>query len=137
MSANYRPENDGGFFDSATHAAAGTPEGSTPSDESALRYQARQAIASGRLPGARPTGVWGGPGSGAGCGICGKPLARDGLGFELEFRAGDADVPQLHHMHIPCFAAWEFECHSFLQASGEKGTISIHDRAELNTGGAD
>lgn len=137
MSTNYRPENDGGFFDSQQLAAAGTSRGSTPGDESALRYQAREGIACGRVPGARPTGVWGGPGSGACCGICGEPVARDGLGFELEFRAGDADAPQLHHMHIPCFAAWEFESQSFLQASGEEGTIPIYDRAAPDLGGAD
>ena len=92
-------------------------------DDHALRQQARDAIMAGRLPARSPTGVWGGPGTGKNCAVCGQVVGKDRLGFEVEF-AEDAGVPELHHVHVWCFAAWEFECRSFLPAAADNGTIS-------------
>jgi hypothetical protein len=53
--------------------------------------------------------MWGGPGVGASCVICDKPVERDEVEFELEFApdGGDPD-PRNYHVHVRCFAAWEF-----------------------------
>jgi hypothetical protein len=79
-------------------------------DEPLLREKARTAIQQGRLPSRRPDRTWGGPGVGAPCSICDLPVMKDQLEFEIEF-AHDGDSPGLDtfHVHVRCFAAWEFE----------------------------
>jgi hypothetical protein len=54
--------------------------------------------------------AWGGPGVGVACAICNVPVGADEAEFEIGF-SQDGDDPGLHkyHVHIPCFAAWEFE----------------------------
>jgi hypothetical protein len=79
-------------------------------DESLLREKARAAIRDGKLPDRKPTRTWGGPGVGAECAVCGVPVTVDEMEFEVQF-ARDGDNPGLdkYHVHIRCFAAWEFE----------------------------
>jgi hypothetical protein len=79
-------------------------------DEPRLREQARAVIQSGKLPSRNPDRTWGGPGVGATCSVCEKPVTKDQLEFEVQF-ARDGDNPGLDkfHVHIRCFAAWEFE----------------------------
>ena len=79
-------------------------------DELRLREQARTAIQNGKLPSHAPDRTWGGPGVGATCSVCEKPVAKDQLEFEVQF-ARDGDNPGLDkfHVHIRCFAASEFE----------------------------
>jgi hypothetical protein len=79
-------------------------------DEEILRDQARAVVQSGKLPARAPDRTWGGPGVGAGCAVCGVPVTRDEMEFEIQF-ARDGDNPGLDkfHVHIRCFAAWEFE----------------------------
>lgn len=79
-------------------------------DESTLREKAREGIQSGTLPNGQPDRMWGGPGVGASCMICSERVKRDELEFEIEF-ARDGDDPGLntYHVHIRCFAAWQFE----------------------------
>jgi hypothetical protein len=86
-------------------------------DEVWLRQRAREAIQQGRLPGRRPMRMWGGPGSGGDCRICGKSLKDDEMELELEFSASDGDNPAVH---LPCFAAWEFELKSTTEIKGPK-----------------
>jgi hypothetical protein len=76
-------------------------------DEVRLREQARAVVQSGKLPSRRPDRTWGGPGVGA---VCEQPAASDQMEFEIQF-ARDGDSPGLDkfHVHIRCFAAWEFE----------------------------
>jgi hypothetical protein len=80
------------------------------SDECALRDKAREVVQAGRLPNRRPDRTWGGPGVGADCAICSVPVKSDEVEFEIEFGRNDDD-PDLekYHVHIRCFAAWEFE----------------------------
>lgn len=96
--------------------------------ETALRQKARDAIAAGRLPTRSPTGVWGGPGTGKSCAVCAQVIGGDGLGFELEFEADGGGEREVHNVHIWCFAAWEFECRSLLQAADDNGTITGRER---------
>jgi len=79
-------------------------------DEARLREQARAGIQSGKLPSRTPDRTWGGPGVGAECSVCGRPVTKTELEFEIQF-ARDGDNPGLDkfHVHIRCFAAWEFE----------------------------
>ena len=91
--------------------------------------KARAAIHAGMLPGRNHVSVWGGPGSGGSCAVCGSTVPGDGLGFELEFRDAMGRL-ELRYVHIPCFAAWDLECRSLLQADGNTCTISDRERVE-------
>jgi hypothetical protein len=79
-------------------------------DEPVLREKARIAIRGGKIPARRPDRTWGGPGIGALCTVCDLPIGKEQLEFEIQF-ARDGDDPGLdkYHVHIRCFAAWEFE----------------------------
>jgi hypothetical protein len=79
-------------------------------DEKTLRDKARAAIRGGKLPRRAPDRTWGGPGVGAGCAVCGRPVTTGEMEFEIRF-AHDGGSPGLEkfHVHIRCFAAWEFE----------------------------
>ena len=81
-----------------------------PDEQLRLRDQAHAVIQSGKLPSRAPDRAWGGLGGGASCSVCEKPVTKDELEFEIEF-AHDGDNPGLDkfHVHIRCFAAWEFE----------------------------
>ena len=79
-------------------------------DEKSLREKARVVIKNGKVPSRRPDRTWGGPGVGATCVVCDVPVTKDQLEFEIQF-AHDGDNPGVdnHHVHVRCFAAWEFE----------------------------
>jgi hypothetical protein len=79
-------------------------------DEQLVRAKVREVLKAGKLPNRRPDRTWGGPGVGAACTICGLPVTNAQLEFEIEF-ARDSDFPGLdmYHVHVRCFAAWEFE----------------------------
>jgi hypothetical protein len=87
-----------------------TRERSQMNDECTLRDKARAVIQGGKLPNRHPDRMWGGPGVGAHCTICSAPVKRDELEFEIEFaRDGDDPAASTYHVHIRCFAAWQFE----------------------------
>jgi hypothetical protein len=79
-------------------------------DEPMLRQKAREAVRTGKLPARHPDRTWGGPGVGAPCTICELPVTKDQMELEIQF-AHDGAVPGLDkfHVHVRCFAAWEFE----------------------------
>ena len=82
-------------------------------DERALREKAREVIQAGKLPNRRPDRMWGGPGAGADCTICGVPVKPGEVEFEIEFaRGGDDRCLDQYHVHVRCLAAWEFERHN-------------------------
>jgi hypothetical protein len=78
-------------------------------DDQALREKARRVLRAGKLPNRRPDRTWGGVGVGAPCAVCDLPVEHDQREFEIEF-ARHRDNPGLdkYHVHIRCFAAWEF-----------------------------
>jgi hypothetical protein len=78
------------------------------SDEARLREQAREALESGRIPGGVQDRTWGGPGVGADCSVCGRPIRTDEIEFAIQF-AFDGSWLDKYHVHTRCFAAWEFE----------------------------
>jgi hypothetical protein len=79
-------------------------------DENDIRANARAVVLAGRLPSRRPDRTWGGPGVGAPCTVCELSVEPSQMEFEIQF-AWDGDNPGLdkYHLHIRCFAAWEFE----------------------------
>jgi hypothetical protein len=79
-------------------------------EEAILRRKAQEVIRTGKLPARRPDRTWGGPGVGARCAVCNDPVTKDELEFEIQFTI-DGGEPGLDkfHVHIRCFAAWEFE----------------------------
>ena len=79
-------------------------------DEQVFRAKARAAVESDKLPVRRPDRTWRGPGVGAACSVCDEPVTSHQLEFEIQF-SRDGDNPRLDkfHVHIRCFAAWEFE----------------------------
>ena len=82
-------------------------------DETALRTKAREAIRTGRMPSRRPDRTWGGPGVGVVCEVCGEAVTKDQLEMQVEFSRDGSSAPpaglEIFHIHVRCFAAWEFE----------------------------
>lgn len=78
-------------------------------DEDVLRAQARAVVQQGKLPARSPDRVWGGPGVGAPCSICGLPVTKTEKEFEVQFEQDGGGGLDKFHLHIRCFAAWEFE----------------------------
>ena len=82
----------------------------TVPDEPILRDKAREAIRTGKLPSRQPDRMWGGPGIGKFCTICGEPINWDQLELEIQFaRVGSSLGHDSYPVHVRCFAAWEFE----------------------------
>ena len=94
------------------------------SDEPGLRAQAREAIRSGKLPHRSAVRTFSGPGAGAVCEVCRGPVRPDEMEIELEFKGhltGQSSISEVlerlratsdghrYHLHLRCFAAWEFE----------------------------
>jgi hypothetical protein len=79
-------------------------------EEQALRAKVREVLQGGKLPNRSPDRTWGVAGVGAACAVCDVPVTPAQMEFEIEF-ARDGDNPGLDkfHVHIRCFAAWEFE----------------------------
>ena len=73
------------------------------------REKARLAVERGNLPGRPPDRTWGGLGAGAPCAVCELPVTKDEMEIEVEF-PHDGSEPGLekYHLHVLCFAAWEF-----------------------------
>ena len=80
-------------------------------DEPLLREQARTAVQNGKIPARSADRMWGGPGLGNDCAVCQRPITKDEMEFELEFATPTGDSPNLalFHLHVRCFAAYEFE----------------------------
>lgn len=78
--------------------------------EARLREQAQAAVKNGKLPARAPDQTWGGPGEGLECAVCQRPVTKNEMEFEIRF-AHDGDSPGIdnYHVHVRCFAAWEFE----------------------------
>ena len=75
-----------------------------------LREKARDAILTGRLPSRPADRMWGGPSVDSECAICGAPIDRFEMEYELEFGRGDDDLDiEKYRAHIRCVAAWECE----------------------------
>jgi len=80
------------------------------SDESLVRQQAREAIEAGRLPSHHPRRVWGGPGTGGCCAVCGHATEPHQIEFELDFGLDEESPSSVNYFaHSACFEAWKSE----------------------------
>jgi hypothetical protein len=109
---------------------AETPvDGAPPDDPVRRRALAKNALDSYRLPRHRPIRMWGGAGDGAACAVCMTPVSAQALGYEVEFADGDRGSV-IHHLHMPCYTAWEAECASVNDKTGPtNGQANGHDRS--------
>ena len=81
--------------------------------------------------------MWGGPAVGDDCTICGAPVVRDEMEFEIEFaRGGDGLGPEKHHLHIRCFEAWELERDDIALAAEGISSTDERDRRPRPSGAA-
>jgi hypothetical protein len=76
------------------------------SEDNHLREKARAIIRDGGLPNRSPNQVWGGPGTGARCAICGSLTTHDEVELEVEFSEGS---PGSYYFHLRCFSMLELE----------------------------
>jgi hypothetical protein len=87
-------------------------------DDQLLAEPAREAARGERLPDRAPDRMWGGPGSGAACGICGVCIEADETELEIEFkRHPEGALFDRYQVHVRCFGAWERERRSCRTAS--------------------
>ena len=120
-------------------SSAASPAGG----EAILRGGEGQAPGSA-LPERRPDGIWGGPGAGASCTICGAGVSRDEVELEIEFARGDGPGVDRYYVHVSCFAAWEAELRKaeavrvcgVLPGTGEKRQNGARDDNSLRRGRA-
>lgn len=78
-----------------------------------LRRKALAALHAGNLPRVPPVRTWGGNGSGDLCPVCGHAIEPEEKELEFEFAAaGTENAVRNLHLHIPCFAAFEFATES-------------------------
>jgi hypothetical protein len=79
-------------------------------DQAALHALAPGVLRSRKLPRRDPDRTSRGTGVGAPCIICEKPIAPDQMEHDLQFAYdGATPGPDKFHLHVPCFAAWQFE----------------------------
>ena len=78
-------------------------------DDPILREKARAAVQSGKLPARQPDRSWGGYGVGAACAICELPVTKQEVEFEIQYGDGHSPGIDEFHVHVRCFAAWDFE----------------------------
>lgn|SRR5215469_9123566 len=76
-------------------------------DDTALGACAGDAAKAGTLPEHPPERMWGGPGSGAPCRLCGKTVRENEAEFELEFPLEGGAGKANYHVHARCYTAWE------------------------------
>ncbi|MGH2448421.1 MAG: hypothetical protein ACRDFS_07445 [Chloroflexota bacterium] len=112
-------------------------------EDSVLRARAREAMKAANLPDRRPEGLWGGPGSGATCAVCGKTVGTGEVELELQFTSDQGPGAGSYHVHARCFAAWELERrnggsngHSLPQP-GNGGIMADRERNTTNQGERD
>ena len=78
-------------------------------EDQAVRAKVREVLQAGKLPNRRPDRSWGGSGDGPLRGM--RPtITYDQLEFKIQFAHDGANLGiDKYHVHVRCFAAWEFE----------------------------
>jgi hypothetical protein len=99
------------------------------SAESTLRAQARSLMEAEKVPNRPPDRIWGGPGVGTPCMVCGARVKSNEAELEVEWCDGTSTTNQ--HFHTRCFAALEAEIREREPAERPFGT-----GAQLESGSA-
>src|SRR5260370_42350769 len=95
-------------------------------DEGMLRDKARQAVEQRKLPNRPPDRLWGGPGVGAPCAVCDRPVDKAEMEFEIQFaRGGGTPYFDVFHVHTRCYAVSEFVRRSGVGSEGVAEQISV------------
>ncbi len=79
------------------------------SEDTLLRDKARKLIQGGNLPNGLPNRMWGGPGVGTPCMICGANVDQKDVALEVEFTCDDGVSASNHQFHVRCYSALELE----------------------------
>lgn len=84
-----------------------------------FRQKAREAIRTGQLPSGAPDRTFGDSGSGEACALCGEPVRRSQVGFEVEYDRTDTSAGlNRYELHLKCLKAWERERLNLAQRAG-------------------
>lgn len=103
-------------------------------EETGLRVKALEAIRTGKLPDRPPDRTWGGHGNGKDiCRICGNPLNKEDITFDLEYDGEATDGhPACYSVHLRCFNAWDLESQQRKKArASHRPSPPDHNRASL------
>ena len=92
-------------------------------DDHSLREKARELIRAGKLPSRAPDSLFGGPGTGAKCAICGAATAQSDMELEIEFDDPRSSNSDSYLVHQRCFSMLELEVQNVTS-----GTISVPKR---------
>lgn len=109
-------------------------------DDSVLPGRVRELMKVGKLPRHRPARLWGGPGSGESCDVCGKTIGTGELEMELQFTSEGGTGTGNYHAHARCLAVWERELQSGgtngrpLPEEGNVGIMAGRERDATNQG---
>lgn len=87
-----------------------------PDDD--LRAMARERIADGRLPILFPDTLHAGYGTGTTCDLCGQPIERHQIDYEVTDRRNGRSLS----LHLACHAIWQLECRAHSLHAGGGGT---------------
>ena len=103
--------------------AAFSLHGPSTMDEAIRLRQAREAIEQGRLPRRPSDRTQGALGTDAPCSVCGAPIGKKEVEFEVRFASVGVDPPRfdVHHFHARCFRAWEL---TRREMKGEDASVS-------------
>jgi hypothetical protein len=74
-----------------------------------------------QVPAEAPTRTWGGPGVGAPCSVCDLPVTKDEKEFKIQFEQDGGGGLDKFHVHIRCFAAWEFRAANIREVASAPG----------------
>jgi len=65
-----------------------------------------ETVEAGKVPDRRPDNTWAGRSGGGDCAICGSPVEREEMEYELEYvRNGPDRGVDTYRVHIRCFSA--------------------------------
>lgn len=78
-------------------------------DDHSLREKARELIKTGKLPSRAPDSLFGGPGTGAKCAICGASTNLSEMELEIEFDDPRTSNSDSYFVHQRCFSLLELE----------------------------
>ena len=99
-----------------------------------------ELITVGKLPKHRPSALWGGPGSGKSCAVCGKTIETGDVEMELQFTSEGGTGTANYHVHARCYAVWERERQNrdansdSLPRGDDGGIIPSRERNTTNRG---
>lgn len=104
--------------------------------ERALHARVCDLLRGGGLPARKPDRIWGGPGAGAECTVCGLPVTDDEIEMELEFLDSDGRGTSRHHLHLQCYAAFEAESRNAAATGAEPDGMPPHSSGGGGPGGS-